>query len=45
MAAQMPEAEKAKLADYVIDNSGSREETARRVGEIWQQLTAEAGRR
>jgi dephospho-CoA kinase len=44
MAAQMPEEEKAKRADYVIDNSGSREETARRVGEIWQALTVEATR-
>jgi dephospho-CoA kinase len=26
IAAQMPEAEKAKMADYVIDNRGSREE-------------------
>jgi dephospho-CoA kinase len=38
MAAQMAEAEKVKLADYVIDNSGSREEAGRRVREIWVEL-------
>ncbi len=38
MAAQMPEAEKAKLADYVIDNSGTREVAERRVAEIWREL-------
>src|SRR5262249_62072277 len=31
IASQMPLAEKAKLADYVIDNSGTREATAERV--------------
>ncbi len=43
MAAQMAEAEKAKLADYVIDNSGSREEAEKRVREIWLELEREAG--
>jgi dephospho-CoA kinase len=38
MAAQMPEEEKAKLADFVIDNSGSREEAAQQVGRIWTEL-------
>jgi dephospho-CoA kinase len=42
MAAQMPEEEKAKLANFVIDNSGSREGTTQRVAEIWQELTAAA---
>jgi dephospho-CoA kinase len=42
MAAQMPEEEKAKLADFVIDNSGSREDTVHRVAELLQQLTSEA---
>jgi dephospho-CoA kinase len=42
MAAQMPEAEKAKLADFVIDNSGSREQVERQVAEIWLKLKAEA---
>ena len=44
MAAQMPEAEKAKLADYVIDNSGTREAAERRVAEIWRELESEARR-
>jgi dephospho-CoA kinase len=42
MAAQMPEAEKAKLADYVIDNSGSLDHTREQVRQVWQHLNAEA---
>jgi dephospho-CoA kinase len=42
MASQMPEEEKAKLADFVIDNSGSREQAEERVREIWAELTAAA---
>ena len=42
MAAQMPEEEKAKLADFVIDNSGSREQTEQRVRQVWRELTATA---
>jgi dephospho-CoA kinase len=42
MAAQMPEEEKAKLADYVVDNSGSRDHAERQVAEIWLKLKAEA---
>lgn len=42
MAAQMAEAEKTKMADYVIDNSGGREEAARRVLEIWMELERDA---
>ena len=38
MAAQMPEAEKAKLADYVIDNSGSREELEAETHKISEEL-------
>jgi dephospho-CoA kinase len=38
MAAQMPEADKARMADYVISNSGSREEAEERVKEIWREL-------
>ena len=34
MAAQLPDEEKIKAADYVIDNSGSLEETNRQVREI-----------
>jgi dephospho-CoA kinase len=42
MAAQLPEAEKIKAADYVIDNSGSLDETHRQVTRVWGQLHAEA---
>jgi dephospho-CoA kinase len=42
MAAQLPEAEKIKAADYVIDNSGSLDETRQQVREIWAQLKTEA---
>lgn len=42
MAAQLPEADKVKAADYVIDNSGSLDETRRQVTQLWRQLHAEA---
>ena len=42
MAAQMPEEEKAALADYVIDNSGSHRDAEQRVAEIWAELKLEA---
>jgi dephospho-CoA kinase len=35
---QMPLAVKARVADYVIDNSGTREETATRVREVYRAL-------
>ena len=38
--AQMPIDEKKQLADYVIDNSGSREATERQVRALHEQLTA-----
>jgi len=38
MAAQLPEAEKIKVADSVIDNSGSLETTREQVRQIWQKL-------
>jgi dephospho-CoA kinase len=38
---QMPLAEKAKQAHYVVDNSGTREETERRVREVYQALLAD----
>lgn len=37
VAAQMPLAEKERYGVVVIDNSGSREETARQVDEAWQR--------
>jgi dephospho-CoA kinase len=42
MAAQLPDEEKIKAAGYVIDNSGSRDETARQVKEIYGKLKQEA---
>jgi dephospho-CoA kinase len=41
IASQMPIAEKAKLADHVIDNSGAREETERQVRAVYGALLAE----
>ena len=38
MAAQWPDQEKIKAADYVIDNSGALEETREQVRKIWQKL-------
>ena len=38
MAAQFPDEEKIKAADYVIDNSGSLDETQRRVREVYGEL-------
>lgn len=38
IGSQMPIAEKAKLADHVIDNSGTREETERRVRAVYGAL-------
>ena len=37
-AAQLPEEEKIRAADYVIDNSGSLEETRKQVAETYQKL-------
>jgi dephospho-CoA kinase len=38
MAAQLPEAEKIKAADYVIDNSGLLEQTREQVRKLWKEL-------
>lgn len=38
LAAQMPLAEKRRRADYVVDNSGTLEETRRQVEKLWQLL-------
>lgn len=42
MAAQLPEAEKIKAADFVIDNSGSLEHTREQVRRVWEKLRNEA---
>jgi len=44
MAAQLPDEEKIKAADYVIDNSGSLDETRGKVGALYPKLQAEAER-
>jgi len=41
IASQMPIAEKAKLADYVVDNSGTPEATAEQVRRVHAALLAE----
>jgi dephospho-CoA kinase len=45
IASQMPLAEKAKLADYVIDNSGDREATAEQVRRVFAALKGELAAR
>ena len=42
-AAQLSDEEKASHADYVIENSGSLEDTERQVEKIWQELLALQG--
>ena len=42
MAAQLPDEEKVKSADYVIENSGSLEQTREQVQQVWQKLRLEA---
>jgi dephospho-CoA kinase len=44
MAAQLPDEEKIKAADYVIDNSGSLEQTEQQVRAIYPKLQQEAQR-
>ena len=43
LRAQLPIEEKKRLADAVIDNSGSREATARQVRAFYQRITVESG--
>ncbi|MFZ0761471.1 MAG: dephospho-CoA kinase [Candidatus Sulfotelmatobacter sp.] len=38
MAAQLPDTEKIKAADYVIDNSGSLEKTREQTRQVWEKL-------
>lgn len=39
-AAQLSDDEKAKHADYIVENSGSLDETEQRVEKIWKELQA-----
>ncbi|HYL12263.1 MAG TPA: dephospho-CoA kinase [Terriglobales bacterium] len=45
MAAQLPDEEKVKVADFVIDNSGSLDETRRQVETVHSKLRQEAARK
>jgi dephospho-CoA kinase len=38
MAAQLPDEKKVKAADYVVDNSGSLEQTQKQVQQVWNKL-------
>ena len=42
MAAQLPDEEKIKVADYVIDNSGSLDNTQKQVKEVFEELRQQA---
>ena len=42
MAAQLPDSEKIKAADYVIDNSGTIENTLPQVERVWEKLRNQA---
>jgi dephospho-CoA kinase len=44
VAAQLPDEEKIKAAAYVIDNSGSLDQTRELVRQVWQQLRSEAAK-
>ena len=44
MKNQLPESEKAKIADYVIDNSGDFESAEKQVGPIWTCLQQDEAR-
>lgn len=41
MGAQLPDEEKVKAADYVIDNSGSLAQTREQAAQVWEKLRAE----
>jgi dephospho-CoA kinase len=42
MAAQLPDEEKIKAADFVIENCASLESTREQVSKVWEKLRAEA---
>lgn len=44
MAAQLPDEEKVKIADFVIDNSGSLEHTRQQVQQVWEHLHRNSGK-
>lgn len=44
IASQWPLDQKTRRADYVIDTSGSFEDTDRQIGEVWARLSRDASR-
>jgi dephospho-CoA kinase len=44
LARQMPDAEKAARADFVVENTGDLASLHARVGDIWDRLKAESGK-
>lgn len=44
LANQMPLSDKRKYADYIVDTSGTKEDTVRQIQEIYSQLAQLAGR-
>ena len=44
MAAQLPDEEKVKIADFVIDNSGSLDHTRQQVAQVWDKLQGDASK-
>ncbi len=44
MASQIPQAEKVRLADYVIENAGSASELESEAARIWEQIHDESGK-
>jgi dephospho-CoA kinase len=45
MAAQLPDEEKIKAADYVIDNSGPLDGTREQVHRVWEKLRADLAKK
>jgi dephospho-CoA kinase len=45
ISSQMPLDEKRKYADYVIDNTGTREASEQQTREVFEKLRQEAGKR
>ena len=43
IASQLPLSEKVRVADYVIDNSGTPDETHQQVVKVWDALKAASG--
>jgi dephospho-CoA kinase len=44
LAHQIPDAQKAARADYVIDNTGDMDGLRAQVAELWQRLKAESNK-